>query len=242
MHFSRLHPKDEQEHTCVELFALVRLSHKYQIQDVKEQALDLLRECYTDNFDKFSKVRARPASESAPHTYCIAIVNIARLTDTPSLLPLALYACCKLGACLLDGWEREDGCVEHLSTDDLKRCFAARERLCKEGADIICGIFNSQVSKCCSTSVECRAALKKIVMSLMEGKLSQVIDCAALASWVDIIQTRAQLYHTCAACEKELQLREVQARRELWNKLPEIFGISVPGWGKKVRFDSDISA
>ncbi len=230
----RFNPKDEQEHTFDELSALVRLSHKYRIQDVEEQALDFLREQYTDNFDKwhvrFGRSVARPTS--IPHTECIGVVNIARLTNTPSLLPAALYSCCMLGAVLLDGWKREDGCVEYLSSDDLKRCFAARERLCKEGADIMGKIVDIRASAGCSDAVECRAGLNDIVVSIVRGKLSSVIGCAALAHWADVIHTKALFRDICATCKTELLFRDVKARRRLWNKLPEIFGITIAGWGE----------
>ena len=176
---SRLHPNDEKEHTCDELSALARLSHKYRIRDVEEQALELLRDRYTDDFDKW-RFGVGKRSAASTKSDCIGVVNVARLTDTPSLLPAALYSCCLLGGPLLDGWTREDGCVEYLSNDDLKRCLVAQERLCKEAAGIMCEVLEVRPSTRCSDSLGCCAALKDIALSIMRGGLAQGIGCAEI--------------------------------------------------------------
>ncbi len=35
----------------------------------------------------------------------------------------------------------------------------------------------------------------------------------------------------CGACKKALLERDLRERRLLWKRLPEIFGITVEGWG-----------
>ncbi|KAI1795351.1 hypothetical protein LXA43DRAFT_1108500 [Ganoderma leucocontextum] len=223
--------KDEKKHTFDEVAALARLSHKYRIQDVEEQALDLLRQWYTDSFDQWSQV---PASISVSSLHAIGAVNIARLTDTPPMLPISLYSCCYLGPDLLDGWKREDGQVEHLSVDDLKICFAARERLCKEGAQIFFKIFHDQPSHKCSSVDKCRAALNEMAQALVKANLSLAVECNVLSSWKSVIVMKAAIHGACSACKKELLARDEKARRQVWDKFPDIFGISVPGWGSKV--------
>nr|VWP02333.1 Phospholipid-transporting ATPase (EC [Ganoderma boninense] len=227
---------DDEDHSPDELSSLVRLSHKYGIHDVEEQALDLLRERYADDFDEwcssYPEFIARPISR--PRTHCIGVVNIARLTNTPSLLPATLYTCTLLGATVMNGWEREDGCVEYLSTDDLKRCFDARERLCQERAMVLCKIFDNRLSQRCDTADTCGAELKHKVLLIMADGLPRLMGCAALDSGVakDIHTNSGIFASICLICRMELQCRDKQARKEVWDKLPDIFGISVPGWGK----------
>ncbi|PIL26525.1 hypothetical protein GSI_12283 [Ganoderma sinense ZZ0214-1] len=240
---SRLHPKDEKEHACDELSALARLSHKYQIHDVEKQALDLLRETYVDDFDKwyFAFPSFTDSSVSLPYTHCIGVVNIARLTNTPSLLPSALYFCCALGSDLLDSWKREDGCIEHLSIDDLKRCFTAKGRLCHRRVKMMYEVFEDRVSTGCLQANKCCAALREMALSITREKLPPVAHCEALTGWENLICTKVCLYPVCLQCKEELHMRDVRARRELWDKLPEIFEIIVPGWGT-TPVNSDVSA
>ncbi|KAI1795299.1 hypothetical protein LXA43DRAFT_1090948 [Ganoderma leucocontextum] len=100
-------------------------AHKYHISSVQDQEICALQEsCLTSDFN----VHFGPPNPqiSMKSVHYIGAVNLARLTDTPLMLPLALYRCCYLGGKLLDGWTREDGTVEYLSPEDVKRCFNAR--------------------------------------------------------------------------------------------------------------------
>ena len=222
----RLYPsKGETKHTFDEVCALARLSHKYHIQDVEEQALALLRQPYTDSFDQW--LRGSAIVSNSP-VHAIGAVNIARLTDTPSLLPLAFYRCCSLGPKLLDGWKREDGHVEHLAVDDLKICFAAHERLCKEGAQIFFKIFRDQPSEECSRADKCRAGLNELVQSMTKSTLLLAIECSVLSSWRSIITKVASDHDICDACSKELHKRDERARKEVWDKLADLFGVRIP--------------
>ena len=72
---------------------------------------------------------------------CIGVVNFVRLTNTPFLLPTALYACCHLRGELLDGWMREDSTIEHLCTEDLKRCLNASVALGQQQLRVLSRIF-----------------------------------------------------------------------------------------------------
>ena len=116
------------------LSAWVRLGHKYQIDSLVEDALGLLRRCYpgmslwelTDSAGGTIEIY-RPSSIAG--VFAIGVVNLARLVDDKGLLPLALLECCKVGAEVVHGYEREDGSRELLSPDDLARCFAATSTL-----------------------------------------------------------------------------------------------------------------
>ena len=59
----------------------------------------------------------------------IGVVNLTRLTESDDLLPLALLECCKLGAGITRGLQRENSTTEYLSPEDLGRGFAAKDRL-----------------------------------------------------------------------------------------------------------------
>ncbi|PIL26553.1 hypothetical protein GSI_12311 [Ganoderma sinense ZZ0214-1] len=237
----RSHPaKGKQKLAFEEVAAQARLSHKYHIPDVEEQALDLLRERYTHSFDEWTTGK-KSESISADRVHAIGAVNIARLTDATSMLPSALYTCCNLGPDLLSGWKREDGRVEHLSVDDLKICFAARETLCKEGAQIFFKIFHDQPSAECLSGDKCRAALGEMTKALVKCSLSLAIECSVLQSWKTIITIKAASHGVCVRCKKELLARDRKARMEVWDKLPGIFGVSVSGWGKKPE-DGSVAA
>ncbi|PIL26489.1 hypothetical protein GSI_12247 [Ganoderma sinense ZZ0214-1] len=117
-----------QPHSFETISAVIRLADKYHIQSVQDHALRALqRYHFTSNFDAFSGPPDLVIAVKPIHA--IGAVNLARLTNTPRMLPLALYQCCRLdNEALLAGWTRADGTVEHLTPEDFERCSAARAR------------------------------------------------------------------------------------------------------------------
>ncbi|KAI0731743.1 hypothetical protein C8Q72DRAFT_775443, partial [Fomitopsis betulina] len=71
---------------------LVRLAKKYCIQAALDEGLKRIRSCFTEFLQVYDKVEKKKGSAlmSFVDTDAIAAVDIARLTDTPSI-PLALH-------------------------------------------------------------------------------------------------------------------------------------------------------
>lgn len=72
--------------------AIVRLSHKYQIESLLAEGLSILTEFYTANFKEWIKKRRRTRLQPSALD-AITAIDLGHLTNTPSILPLAyLYA------------------------------------------------------------------------------------------------------------------------------------------------------
>ncbi|KAI0669056.1 hypothetical protein C8Q78DRAFT_978378 [Trametes maxima] len=100
--------------------ALVRLAHKYQMDDILKDSLSYLTDYYTMDYQGWPKRDQKPLQvESAQ---AIEAIFISRLTQTDTMLPPALLHCCFLGPKLFRGYTREDGSVAKLSPEDLERC------------------------------------------------------------------------------------------------------------------------
>ena len=213
--------------------AIVRLAHKYHVEDLLRQALSALQDTFTSSFKEWedeSKVLPVQIRGVEP----IAVVNLARLTDTSLIFPHALYICCVLGSDIIDGWEREDGTVEHLASADLKRCIAAREVLAKEAFSLVSVIFDPEASEDCTTPTACILALRNTLASVLKG--GAAADPAVIDTWAPCIregalpQDNSPFY--CSACEDELLARDARERKRVWNQLPEIFAIEAPNWNQ----------
>ncbi|PIL26537.1 hypothetical protein GSI_12295 [Ganoderma sinense ZZ0214-1] len=159
-----------------EIAAVIRLAHKYHIPPVEEQALRMLQAHYFPrDFDVYCNI----APQGTQPIQCITAVNLARLTNTPHILPSALYVCCYVGGKLVDGRTHEDGTVEHLATDDLRRCFDARIALDRELALLPSRIFASvppdrcnEPGKRCSPHIVALASNPILVMIRPDHKLA----------------------------------------------------------------------
>ncbi|KAH9927375.1 hypothetical protein B0H21DRAFT_826463 [Amylocystis lapponica] len=103
--------------------SLIRLSHKYQMEELQEHGVTRLKSCFPDSYDKF--VRATVARDySSPLTRCvpedaIAVVALATLINDTRLLSVALYICTQLDASILfHGVKRADVPREQLCERD----------------------------------------------------------------------------------------------------------------------------
>ena len=80
--------------------SVVRLAHQYQVKDLLDDALDLMKSCFSSKFSVWSAAREKMGGPlmSFQKTDAIGAVNLSRLTNTASVLPIASYMCCQLDA------------------------------------------------------------------------------------------------------------------------------------------------
>lgn len=223
--------------TFEEVAALVRLAHKYHIQPVEDQALAALQLLdFTSDFTTFhagsrkTKLVTRPAE-------CIGAVNLACLTDTPSILPLAMYHCAYLDTAVLDGWKRRDGTLEELSHADIRRCINGRIALGREQFSLLLRLFEATPHSECDYRDHCEEALRTIHDAVVPG--SDSTGYMALSDWTAALRTFASKHDLCDLCEKMLLDRNRLERRKVWNKLPRIFDVEVKEWDQPEYEDED---
>ena len=227
--FSSYQPTDaDPVRTFNEVSALVRLAHKYHIQPMQDQAIAALQLFdFTDDFNTyFTGVANNARSLMTKEEHAIGAVNLARLTDTPSMLPLALYRCAYLGGALLDGWKRRDGTVEELSRADLQRCIDGRIALAEEQRILVYHLFDEEPSEDCELPWLCEETLRGLQENAMVSRDNK--DCPPLADWTVVWATS----DLCEDCKGVLVVHNRRLQRQVWNKLPEIFDIEIDRWGE----------
>lgn len=203
---------------------MIRLAHKYHVADIQDQALLFLQDYYFPS--DFNLYEERRKAHTIPHTYGIAAVNIARLTNTPSLLPVAFLECHSLHEAIFNGHTREDGTVEHLSADDLRRCFVAQYALPKRYFLAMTTIFGLIPSAGCRDPERCERGLNDSCSFIIRMEIAFLPDC--IVKWAKVIRLATEVTsHICPECEKDLQARDARERRKFWEDLPKIFGITV---------------
>ncbi|GBE89238.1 hypothetical protein SCP_1502460 [Sparassis crispa] len=221
--------------------ALVRMSHKYEIDDLLEDALARIRTCFPDDFDVWESETGEHDSSSVmtfSPTDAITVVNLGRLTNTLSLLPVALYRCCQLRPQdLLSGSGEGDRVVEQLTTDDLARCIGARGVLVHEAIAMLRDIAAPVTSVYCRTHYICQEGMGEILSAMYDHCKDELSIPSGrihpLQSSSDVISQEASLCEVCDNCQLLLKSRDVEARERLWNRLPDIVGLrdAVPNWG-----------
>ncbi|KZT67615.1 hypothetical protein DAEQUDRAFT_758038 [Daedalea quercina L-15889] len=211
---------------------LRRLSHKYQIDHLREAYLRRMQSCFGTDLDTW---RAVNGQGSPVMKFCnadaIAAVNIARLTRTDSMLPSALHQCCQLDPeHLVGGIPCLNGTREYLSPHDMTRCIHGRQRLLQRAIIIILDLFDpSQPSLQCGSD-QCQLILETLRSGRIEANLPQILIGEAMdymihQRWISDLWMHGNLCKSCgdALCEA---VRKECGR--LWVELPWLLGLESP--------------
>lgn len=204
-----------------------------------------MQTCFIRNFWRWDGVCEKNGSKEMYFTVddAITAVNLARLTNTPLILPTALYFCCQLSTeTLLQGIQRSDGTTERLSEEDLKCCLDARPKLAQLSVILDNMIFRPMKNQQCTTwdtSRTCASLIERLRKTCNDrNKLCEVID-------LDILKRRAlsdsHSFHTsfgtvregaefCGCCRGIFVTRDNQDRAQVWAILPRIFRIVLDSW------------
>ena len=235
----------------------IRLGHKYALEDLYDQAMGYLTTCYPTSFDVWTE---NGNSQWQPDSiHAIRAINLARLTNTISVLPAAFYVCATLGPDIAHGLPLEDGSTEQLTPEDMHLLLDMKARLLTENTRTAFLLFQPPRNPLCTmdsfTKGMCRRAWHKL---LEQAGLSEptvpshtIASSSALDSWVpnvDCLPTFAPTpppsgptfqitgkgwYHPtrlCKQCRDYLGVRDRELRREVWRKLPVFLGLTIEGW------------
>ncbi|EJF60257.1 hypothetical protein DICSQDRAFT_63341, partial [Dichomitus squalens LYAD-421 SS1] len=188
--------------------AWIRLGHKYRIDKLVDEGLYHLRRAYPT---------ALPCA--------IAVVNLARLTESHDLLPFALLECCDLEKKITQGFTREDGSREFLSPEDLEGCFAAKETLVLWNVRAAIGVSESVSvdyechfeDETCHHMDVCKEWIQRWRRKFKRGGLSTVTVDDLMA------EGKVEAYRSpnlCPNCLYHAGERIYKERQKFWNALP----------------------
>ncbi|PIL26295.1 hypothetical protein GSI_12051 [Ganoderma sinense ZZ0214-1] len=223
-----------QDHLSMDaLSTVVRLAHKYQIDQLVAQGLGHLMEYYTDDFAEWTKTDRRTCLDPAPLD-AISVINIAHLTNTSSVLPLAFLDVSTAGGALLRGVLRgEPRCfVEGLTVPDLERVFDGRAAMMDYASKAIVRIFQPEPQGYggCGSS-RCQRAFTGKVEEL-EDLLSLLHSEGMGRCWADEFRNDSGSgWPICERCREMVEKRDVKERKAFWRELPKFFKLEIEGWG-----------
>ncbi|RDX49504.1 hypothetical protein OH76DRAFT_1483157 [Lentinus brumalis] len=208
--------KDDLLPSLYAFSAIIRLSHKYNIQHLEEQALDALKEHYCDTLNAYDE-RSSPASRTHLPCYPYEYVTVPARTDA-----------------FVDGWLREDGTVVRLSADDSRRCLRASYALARESFDCASKMVHLAGNTACTVDADCRESLIELYMAIDSHYLSAVDPLEggerSWSWWVEHYEGYSEDKPPCEKCVERVREQEKTYHRRGWVWLPMCFNISVPGW------------
>lgn len=223
--------------------AIVRLSHKYQIESLLAEGLSILTEFYTANFIDWIKTD-RPTRLQASALDAITAIDLGHLTNTPSILPLAyLYASDAGFLAPRDG--RVDTLLARAFLDrgDYARIASGRAAFIKASSQALVRIVRP-VTNCgdyeiCGYNISVPASRLDVLFDRLYSQPCQ------LHTWADEFKESEQDpedyedeesyggWSVCRYCRDMVIARELRERQRIWEMLPSIFSVQVDGWSAK---------
>ncbi|KAI0669060.1 hypothetical protein C8Q78DRAFT_978985 [Trametes maxima] len=217
--------------------AVARLSHKYQIDQLLAQALAILTEFYTDNFNEWIKPY-RETTLVANSLDAVSAINIAHLTNTPSILPLAFLHATRSGSSIMRGCCRDDSLIEGLAYPDLERLFDGRVMFLQTVSRSVARIFRPQVDPACKESKKCLKVLLEKARSVDECLEALYANPTRVRTWADAFRVpgHPMASRLCECCCDMVEDREQTERQNVWNDIPRMFGLEpVEGWAVELE-------
>ena len=213
--------------------AYIRLSHKYQMTQLYRRAMDHLKRHYTDNLHDWLEHGLHAPADDWALTHAIGVVNLARLTNETTLLPTALWMCCRLGPELLAGFAYSDGARETLSADDLALCWAARPRLVQATLSTFLRIFPAPSPESCERGPDADEGCRRFA----QGFVNKLRNKPGVFTLPDpfigyISMDGPSGKRLCEGCREAVRTTSLRLYYEVWKELPALVGVEVPGGGE----------
>eukprot|EP00918_Siedleckia_nematoides_P069903 GHVU01152401.1.p1 GENE.GHVU01152401.1~~GHVU01152401.1.p1 ORF type:complete len:383 (+),score=29.59 GHVU01152401.1:56-1150(+) len=239
-------------------FVLFRLASTYHIEKLRSEALAFLKKGWPSSLGQWNRrERHVPRFDSdfaramlLPHP--IAVINLARRFNAPELLPAALYELSRYPPSLASAglFDPHDGLHHVLTLRDLTCLLRGREAASRFLSTFMVNELEGRKpsSACRKRSDdhpdrwrECQSAFDLVTFELLCDVNGVVIGRTSdpLFAMLEAVNMQAHpgdggawnLYRPCDVCRDEFAATVYDAREHFWRKLPEWFGIDVPGWG-----------
>ncbi|KAF7967490.1 hypothetical protein HWV62_34055 [Athelia sp. TMB] len=221
--------------------AMLRMGSKYEMEALRVEALKrLYLEFPSDlaSFDRFISVdTAHSGRGSMIHRtnwFYLDAANLCRELNLLSVLPIALYWCCRWKAKVLEkGHTRADMTIATLFPVNERACFRGYPELLelKEKGTFSWLLSPPAVFDGCRTPLDCHAARSKLAI----GVFFPTSTTRSLALWHDKYKAGQ-----CGACISVARRMHHAGRQQVWDALPGVFDL--PAWDEllKERAESDL--
>ena len=219
------------------------MGHKYAIPKLTEDAAYRLKKYYPTSLTAWDDVATRARYVTALPMDAFEAIRLARLTDTPSILPVAFFTCCKNLRQKLDEGNSVERhrFLERLSVDDAWRLVNDRENLVwgilSRLSDLLT-TYDSLPPNYRSAHRACRGRIMASIQALRADKRTVLLKneryhaaFEPLSDWYSGKPGNpTQRALKCETCLAALKSRDEETREQIWSELPHYFDLEIDGW------------
>ena len=218
--------------------AFLRLGRKYDFETLRTDALH--RIFYEVPVTLEDNDACMHGSQIEGHIdsglFWIGIVNLAREQNIQSVLPLALYECCRVlfenhgPSTIFEGITEADGSTALLSLNDQMICLSSYSALlAMQNTTTYVWLDAEQDYAPCQAGPFCIDDRNSFLRNFFFSQAS----LQALDDWKSCWINRSQDYRQCEICDLIAGQMHTAGRQHFWRRLPETFGL--PGWQELVK-------
>ncbi|KAJ7611181.1 hypothetical protein FB45DRAFT_803973 [Roridomyces roridus] len=204
------------ETTLEILIGVLRMSHKYEVDALRKRALAHLSPLHPTTLEEWEKTPGTnwisgPWAKQLLEKEGIPLIPLARQLSLDWILPVAFYRVCQSA----QGGDIINSSI--LTTQDKILCVEGRHTLTTENSRLFQFLSNPKDVAGCPTPHQC---LQNKVESQLVVEVVRTYGGLPLDKWDLETPWRSRLCGVCLAAMKDgLQA----AKRDLWDKLPELF-------------------
>jgi len=238
--------------------ALLRLATKFQAQKIRDDVLRGLSTTWPCTLAQWEIREAAATNTSGlykprlsyPHP--ILVINLARATNAPELLPSAFYDLCRCPPSdIASGYTDPRSSTLHiLSPQDLMSILKGKEHASRYLSTFVVNeLEGRQPAATCIHLPEkdpvrrrtCQAAFEAITFEILRDvngvvchrssdPLFAIVDAELMQTRQDASFSLGVSLRACEHCRVEFAAVVDAVREEFWSRLPLWFGLQVPNW------------
>ena len=217
---------------CEILCSLIRMGHRFAIPKVLNDAISRLKKYYTSDLTTWGDAERRTKFVNVGATDHLLAIQVAYLTDTPSILPAAFLEMCPhvennivtLSTCDADN---QGG----LTAERIVQATTGKAALTASVTTRLLAIHTSVPASQCATQEHCAiAAQQQLRADVRSGIFAYLCTYDAA---LEPLYTRCwgQLEdELCSLCRDESRAADERLRKSAWKNLPDFFGLQVDDW------------
>ncbi|KAH8101956.1 hypothetical protein BXZ70DRAFT_1007185 [Cristinia sonorae] len=197
---------------------MLQLGMKYQIDDIKQEAIECLSYRFPSRLGYFADL-----AKGVSYKHIIPIVALAWKFELYDILPVAFYWCSQMSVDeLIHGWVDEHGTQWRLSPEDQARCLKGLSTLRLQCIKEWAFLLHGKPTERCADREGCESRIAKFGVKYLDGTFPHT-ETPLTHWWSMSLPRDCQL---CRSCMDEVQRQFNKGRIEAWNALPTTFGIS----------------
>lgn len=239
--------------------AILRLATKYEAHKIREDVLRGMNHAWPKTLAEWetreaSAIRSNGLYEprlTYPHP--ILVINLAREINAPELLPSAFYDLSRRSPSqIAAGYTCQRTSVQHtLSPDDLMNILKGKQHASRFLSSFIVNTIEKRIPPpMCIHAAELDPVRKRTCQTAFEAAIFEILkDVSGLIShrssdpWFAITDAEVMISRegitspvtgapakVCQPCRVAFSVDAEVSREDLWNALPNWFGVDVPNW------------